>query len=192
MASPSFEQLQSRLERLVSSAVTFEGIVYRSSIPKYATEADLLTGAGSRLNGGRWNPKGIAVVYVSLTPETAMSETLAHHRYYGIPIEDAMPRTFVAIEVKLKSILDLRVGTIRQRLQVSEAQILTVDWRTEAKAGREPVTQRLGRAVHSGAWEGLIVPSATKEGGHNLLIFPENLGSSCVVKPVNPERLGKS
>jgi hypothetical protein len=42
MANPSFEQLQSRFERLSSSAVTFEGIVYRSSTPKYATEADLL------------------------------------------------------------------------------------------------------------------------------------------------------
>lgn len=158
----------------------------------YATEADLLTGEGSRLYGGRWNPKGIAVIYASLTPETAMAETLAHHRYYGIPIEDAMPRTFVAIEVKLTSVLDLRDGTIRQRLQVSETQILKTDWRTEVKAGGEPITQRLDRAVHSGVWEGSIVPSAAEPRGYNLLIFPEKRGSDSVVKLMNPERLGKS
>src|SRR5437763_631733 len=107
MADPTFNQLQTRLARLAPSAVRFEGVVYRSSTPKYATEDDLLTGDGSRRFGGRWNPIGIAVVYAALTPETAMAETLAHNRYYGIPIEDAMPRTFVAIEVKLKSVLDL-------------------------------------------------------------------------------------
>ena len=86
MADPTLEQLQNRLARLKSSAVPFEGVVYRSSTPRYATETDLLTGEGSSRIGGRWNPKGIAVVYASLTPETAMAETLAHNRYYGVPI----------------------------------------------------------------------------------------------------------
>jgi RES domain-containing protein len=155
-------------------AVSFEGVVYRSSTPKYATETDLLTGAGSRQFGGRWNPVGIAVIYASLTPETAMAETLAHNRYYGVPVEDAMPRTFVAIDVKLKTVLDLRDGKVRQRLQVSEAQILTVDWRKEVKAGREPITQRLGRAAHAGGWEGLIVPAAADPAGHKLSFAVSN------------------
>ena len=192
MADPTLEQLQNRLARLKSSAVPFEGVVYRSSTPRYATETDLLTGEGSSRIGGRWNPKGIAVVYASLTPETAMAETLAHNRYYGVPIEGAMPRTFVAIQVKLKSVLDLRDGRVRQRLQVSETQILTVDWRTEARLGREPITQRLGRAVHVLAWEGLIVPSAADPVGHNLLIFPDRLEANGAMVLLNPNRLGNS
>ena len=130
MADPTLEQLRTRLARLAALAVPFEGVVYRSSTPQYATEADLLTGEGSRRFGGRWNPVGIAMVYASLTPETAMAETLAHNRYYGIPIEDTMPRIFVAIEVKLHTLLDLRDGNVRRRLQVAEDRILTVDWRT--------------------------------------------------------------
>jgi RES domain-containing protein len=101
---------------------------YRSSTPKYATESDLLTGAGSKMHGGRWNPVGIAVMYNSLTPETAMAETLAQNRYFGIPIEESMPRVFVATLVKLQSVLDLRQGLVRQRLQVSQDRILAVDW----------------------------------------------------------------
>jgi RES domain-containing protein len=116
MAEPTIEQLERRLLRLSSLATPFDGIVYRSSTPKYATEIDLLTGEGSRRFGGRWNPPGTAVVYASLTPETAMAETLAHNRYYGIPIEDVMPRTFVAIQVNLKTVLDLRIGIVRRRL----------------------------------------------------------------------------
>lgn len=115
------------------------------------------------------------MIYGSLTPETAMAETLAHNRYYGIPLQDAMPRTFVAVAVKLQSVLDLRDGAVRQRLQVSLNRILTVDWRKEVHAGREPITQAIGRAASEVSLEGLIVPSAADPDGHNLLIFPANL-----------------
>jgi RES domain-containing protein len=189
MAEPTLQQLQSRLARLTASAVPFVGVVYRSSTPKYATEADLLTGEGSRRFGGRWNPVGIAMVYASFTPETAMAETLAHHRYYGIPVEDAMPRTFVAIAVKLKTLLDLRRGAIRRRLQVSADAITAVDWRAEMKAGREPITQRLARAAHAGPWEGFIVPSAADPDGHNLLIFPDKLDAGSTMTVANADSL---
>lgn len=192
MADPTFEQLQARLARLAVSAVPFEGVVYRSSTPKYASESDLVTGEGSKRFGGRWNPVGIAVIYASLTPETAMAETLAHNRYYGVPVGDAMPRTFVAIDVKLKTVLDLRDGKVRQRLQVSEAQILAVDWRKEVKAGREPITQRLGRAAQAGGWEGLVVPSAADPAAYNLLIFPDQLTPDSFVRVQNADKLGKT
>ena len=181
---PTLKQLTSRLTRLVPLAIAFAGTAYRSSTPLYATEDDLLTGEGSKRQGGRWNPPGIAVVYASLTPEVAMAETLAHNRYYGIAIEEAMPRTFVAIEATLRIVLDLRVGGIRQRLQASEERILSVDWRKEVRSGREPITQMIGRAAHESHWEGLIVPSATGSNGHNLLIFPDNrrVGSTIIVQ----------
>src|SRR4051812_45302806 len=109
---PTLEQLTARLERLLSAAAAFTATVYRSSTPRYASEADLTSGVGSKLNGGRWNPVGLAVVYASLTPETAMAETLANNRYYGIPVEDAMPRTFVAIGAALQAVLDFRQGSV--------------------------------------------------------------------------------
>lgn len=186
---PTLKQLRSRLTRLVPSATAFTGTAYRSSTPLYATEDDLLTGEGSKQQGGRWNPAGIAVVYASLTPEVAMAETLAHNRYYGIAIEEAMPRTFVAIEATLQFVLDLREGGIRQRLQVSEERILSVDWRKEVRAGREPITQMIGRAAHDTGWEGLIVPSAVAPDGHNLLIFPDKLRAGSNIDVLHPDRL---
>lgn len=189
MATPTLKQLQTRLARLTAIAVPFKGVVYRSSTPEYATETDLITGEGSRLHAGRWNPKGIAMVYASFTPETAMAETLANNRYYGIPIEDAMPRTFVAIGVKVKSLLDLRLGVVRRRLQVSADRILTMDWRAEVKAKREPITQLLCRAAHAGPWEGMIVPSAADLAGHNLLIFPDKLGPKSEMRVLNTDKL---
>jgi RES domain-containing protein len=186
---PTLEQLKSRLKRLVPLATAFAGTAYRSSTPPYAIEDDLLTGEGSKRNGGRWNPPGIAVVYASLTPEVAMAETLAHNRYYGIAIEEAMPRTFVAIEATLQFVLDLREGGVRQRLQVSEERILSVDWRKEVRAGREPIAQMIGRAAHETDWEGLIVPSAAAPNGHNLLIFPDKLLAGSSITVLHPDRL---
>src|ERR1700675_2190231 len=120
--SPTLAQLKSRLSQLLSTATPLAGSVYRSTTPEYAKETDLLTGEGSRRFGGRWNPIGIAVIYASLTPETAMAEALAHSRYFGIPVEDAMPRTFVAIEARLQSVVDLLSGSVRRRMQVSLAR----------------------------------------------------------------------
>lgn len=174
------DQLKNRLTHIAASR--FTGTVYRSSTPKYATETDLLTGEGSKRFGGRWNPVGVAVVYASLTPETAMAETLAHHRYYGMPIEDAMPRTFVAIEANLTNVVDLRLGANRQRLKLSLERMHMIDWRKEIHAGREPVTQQMGRAAFEIGLEGIIVPSAAELMGHNLLIIPSNLGSESTLR----------
>jgi len=169
--------------------MAFLGTVYRSCAPKYATEKDLLTGEGSRRNGGRWNPVGLAVVYASLSPETALAETLAHNRYYGIPDAQAMPRTFVSLQVKLSSVLDLRIGTVRQRLQVSLDRILTLDWRQEIEMGRAPFTQTIGLSAQVLGLEGLIVPSAADSLGNNLLLFPENLKPGSEVRILKPDSL---
>lgn len=186
-SKPTVEQLKTRLTKLLPQATSFVGVGYRSSTPKYANETDLLTGEGSKRNGGRWNPAGIPVVYLSLTPETAMAETFAHHRYYGIPVEDAMPRTFVAVDVNLQSVLDLRDGKLRRRLQVSEERLLTVDWRKELRAGCQPLTQKIGVVAREVCLEGLIVPSAVDSDGHNLLVFPDNLqaGSDISVRNIS-------
>ena len=134
---------------------------------------------------------GTAVVYNSLTPETAMAESLANNRYYGIPIEESMPRVFAATVVKLQSVLDLRLGLVRQRLQISQDRILAVDWRHEVNAGRVPITQWIGVAAAEIGWEGLVVPSAADWKGHNLLVFPENLSSRSSATVLHSERLSK-
>ncbi len=192
MAAPTFEHLQTRLTALASAAVTFEGVVYRACTPKYATESDLLTGEGSRLRGGRWNPIGTALVYSTLTPEAAMAEALAHYRYSGLPIEDSMPLTFAAVNVKLKRVLDTRDGKVRQRFQIPMARLVLADWRLEVFAGREPLTQTIGRAVHATGWEGVIVPSAADRSGHNLLIFPDRLEGDSRITIVNSDKLSRS
>ena len=99
---PTIDQLVARLKAIKALRITVTA--YRSTTPEYAKVDDLMTGEGSRLHGSRWNPPGIAAVYASFTPATAMEESLAHFRYYGIPFHAAMPRVFVAIKAQLAKV----------------------------------------------------------------------------------------
>lgn len=52
--------------------------VWRIAADTPTYEADDLTGAGAKATGGRWNSKGLAMVYASETRALACLETLAH------------------------------------------------------------------------------------------------------------------
>ena len=178
-----------RFERLKHRAGSFSGTLFRSTAPKYANSSDFLTGEGSRHVGGRWNPMGIATFYGSMSPEAAMAETLAHIRYYGLPPQSSMPRTFVAVEVEFCAVLDLTDGKIRQSLGVSVDRMTKADWRADMQSGRVPVTHALGQAAFDAGLEGLLVPSAATSGDTNLVCFVDNLRSSSRMEVVSPEDL---
>ncbi len=111
--------------------------MFRTANPRYASEANMVSGIGAAREGGRWNPKGIAAVYCSLTPEAALAETFALQRYYGWPDFGALPRVIVAINVQLAAVLDLTDSAVRRRLLLSERKLLACDWRAEVASGLE-------------------------------------------------------
>ena len=182
--------LAERIEKLAHRASALRGEIYRSAAPKYATTADLVTGEGSRRFGGRWNSRGVAAVYGSFTPQAALEETLAHSRYYRLPLNTSMPRTFVAIEFTLTAVLDITDGKVRQSLGISEKRLLECDWRAEVAAGKMPVTQAVGDAAYHAGLEAILVRSAADSSDRNLVVFPSNLDDSSSLKIVSPDRLG--
>ena len=171
---PEHPALLRRMRRLVEDdvAAAWSGVLFRAAEPKYAAQEDRLDGVGARMFGGRWNPAGLACVYGAMTPETAMAEALATSRHYGLPAESAMPRTFFAFEATLGVTLDLTDGLVRRRLLVSLRDLLECDWRADVDAGRESLTQAVGRAAAGAGVAGLVLPSAAEPGGVNLAIFP--------------------
>lgn len=188
----TLDQLTDRLEGLQSQVIAVDLVGYRSVTPKYARENDILSGVGSKASGGRWNPPGLAAVYVSLSPETAMAETLAHFYYRQIPVSAAMPRMFVSLTVRLSTVIDLTDGAVRQRLQISENSLLNLDWRKQVSQGAVPLTQLLGKAAQLAGLEGLQVPSSAMKGGKNLVIFPENLASNSMFAVDRADELPKN
>ncbi|MFI5455497.1 MAG: RES family NAD+ phosphorylase [Isosphaerales bacterium] len=186
MQHPESDRLRRALERCASRAVRWSGVVYRSASPHYANKDDLLTGVGSKTAGARWNPpKSFPTVYSSLDPHTALDEVLAHFRYFKLPIESAMPRVMVSVSVRLGTVLDLTDWKTRSALQVSERRMLDEPWREEQNANREALIQALGRLGHELGWEGLLVPSAARRGGMNLIVFPANLSRRSFLEIIN-------
>jgi RES domain-containing protein len=60
--------------------------VWRIATDAPTYEADDMTGAGAKLMGGRWNEKGVAVVYAAGTRSLACLETIVHLNAGGLPL----------------------------------------------------------------------------------------------------------
>jgi RES domain-containing protein len=173
---PESDRLARALARCDHFSAKWAGFVYRSSSPEYAGRDDLITGAGAKKAGGRWNSKGsFHTVYASLDFKTAAAEAMAHNRRFRIPEHMAMPRLFVALQVQLIRVLDLRRGPVRSALKVSADRLTGEKWWKLQKLGKEAITQAVGRLAWNASWQALIVPSAAHPGGANLIVFPANL-----------------
>lgn len=126
--------------------------VYRISKSRYIKD---LTGSGARLNGGRWNPKGINMIYTSSTKALATVEFLVH-----IPIS-IIPK-------------NLSIATI----EISDNEIpgelkkLPNNWR---QYPAPPKLQDMGREwISSNRSLLLRVPSAVVDDEFNILINPNH------------------
>lgn len=179
-------QLARRFSKLGARAGSFAQLVFRCTEPRFATESDLLTGEGSRIYGGRWNPpRSFRTVYAAFSDVTALAEAKAHFHYYGLDPADALPRTLVAIEVRLSIALDLTSAQVRQALGISATRMCRDDWREVNRRGYRSLTQALGSSAYQVGLEGLIVPAC--DGHRNVVWFPDHLGpgSRATIRNVN-------
>src|ERR1017187_1553886 len=125
VAHPRFEELLSLIEKTPRLAKRWRGIVFRSVIPEAADPVKILSGQGSFHMGGRWNALGsVRAAYASTKPEVALTEALAHLRYNGFQDEDAMPRVVVALEFKLRKVLNLNDTKVQRKLNLNLHQIV--------------------------------------------------------------------
>lgn len=187
---PETDRLRRGLQRCAPHSVSWKGVAYRSASLRYANSDDLLTGLGSKSVGARWNPpRSFPAVYTSLDPHTALDEVLAHFRYYNLPIETAMPRVTVSLRWQLSRLLDFNDGATRSALGVSRRRMLEAPWREDQRAGREALTQCLGRLAWQLGWEALLVPSAARRSEVNLIVFPTNLSPGSISEIINVEDL---
>lgn len=168
----------------------WSGTLFRFQTVEYPTPAEILSGRGADQHGGRWNPPGLPSVYGSTTDTTALEESKVKTGYYSLP--NRQPRLLVAIDTCLPSVLDLTRQDIRRSLDLTLPELAAEDWRKLLAAGRESLTQTLGRAVVAAGGNGLLVRSAAVTRGVNGVIFPGNCqaGWLKVVEGDRLERLG--
>lgn len=118
------------------------------------------------------------MLHAADSPEHAVGEALATYRAFGLPLPADLHLVVRAVHVDLRDVLDLRVGAVRRALRVSESRMLDVAWRAENAAGKEAVSQAVGRAAADAGFGGLVVRSAAVPGGLNVVVFVDRLGRS--------------
>lgn len=129
-----------------------------------------LDGEGARLNGGRWNPEGVAVVYASTTLSLAALEYLAH-----VDPED-VPGDLVAMSIEVPDDLP------EERIRVPD---LPADWN---RVPDHPACVERGDAWARAARTALLrVPSALLPEEENVLLNPRHPDAArIVVGPTRP------
>jgi RES domain-containing protein len=119
---------------------------------RYAAEAE--SGEGARLYGGRWNSRGLRVVYASTSLALAAVETFVNLE------PNLQPHDLVSIE-----------GEIPESLEVGRLDVaaLPANWHQT----RDESLRRFGDDwVHAEKQVALLVPSAAIPGEGNLLLNP--------------------
>ena len=140
-------------------------IVYRLSKSKYSAD---LSGKGAERSGGRWNSKGVTMVYTSTSRALCTAE-VAVHMPLGI-----VPADYVLVTLEIPDDL------------ISEAGIsdLPADWHSFPHPDS---TQKLGdRFIREGKFLALKVPSVVVQGEYNFLINPGH-EAAARIRVVNTE-----
>ncbi len=172
---------------------TFDGVCWRFGLLDYAWKDDFANGVGSLLRGGRYNFKGaFRCLYLALDEETALAELKHGWRAAGIDDYTLRCHVFVGIGVRLSRVLDLTNDATLNALGLKNADLMA-DWRADQRAGRESLTQALGREARDAGFEALLVPSARLAGGRNLVLFVDRLAEGCIeLPPLLDEYLDRS
>tara|TARA_R110000744_G_scaffold237369_4_gene354856 strand:+ start:62034 stop:62495 length:462 start_codon:yes stop_codon:yes gene_type:complete len=129
-------------------------IVYRISKGKYKED---LSGTGAELYGGRWNNKGVKMLYTASSIALAMSE-VAVHVPYGILPQDYF---VISIEIPDSSFESLDMSLLKG-----------IDWE-QIPHGFE--TQTIGDDfINKGTYLALKVPSVVVPGDYNFILNPHH------------------
>lgn len=187
--SPEVLELFEVLKSLRSLARPFRGVVVRSVGIKYATKHEFFSGVGAAKVGGRWNPVGLPAVYTSLDVLTATQEAYQNFVTYGFPLSAIQPRVTAGARLSLELVLDFHDPNIRTKIGFTLSELIQEDWKAIQWSGEESWTQAIGRGCFLAGFEAIVVPSAHRSTGKNMVIFPDNWCADCEIEILAADQL---
>ena len=118
--------------------------------------------------GARWNPREVPAIYVALEHETVLAE-FAHHLDALSPRPSQASFTLYELDLRVEKVADLRDAGVLDHLGVGWQQLANDDFAACQRVGAAAAWLRIG---------GLLVPSARRTTGSNLIVFPRNQESA--------------
>jgi len=145
--------------------VRFKGAAYRAHNPRWSW--DPLSGEGARIHGGRFNPKGVAALYLSCDWTTAVLEGSQGFAFRFPPL------TIVTYDVDCDDIVDLSTAA-RQRARKVAHRDLACAWKLLAERREAVPSWQVATRFRKEGAAGILVPSfAANTGGaaRNLVLW---------------------
>jgi RES domain-containing protein len=163
-----------QLDELIAGAVPLRGDFFRSVAFHYFHPDDVISGEGTRLNGGRFVPVGAKAVFASLEEETAMREVTTRKSALGgrnqINVGE-YPRMTYIVSVATRRNLDL-AATLPLELAKTVARCL--------RTPQYSASQELAAVWIAEGIESVVFPSATGV-GRNVVVYLANAAAGSVV-----------
>jgi RES domain-containing protein len=127
-----------------------QAVVYRAINPFWV--GDPLSGEGARRHGGRFNPKGMAALYCSLDPVTAVREV----SQIGQPLQ---PTILVSFRADVEPVFDATDPKALEAQGMTPEALAAGDWRVFMSKGEEAPTQGFARRLSEAGFAGMLAPS---------------------------------
>jgi RES domain-containing protein len=165
----------------LSEAPAFDGLVYRVLNPRWANEP--LSGEGAALYVGRFNKRGRAVLYTSLSPVTAMREAQIAGSF--------QPITLVALRVRLTKSFDARDADALAAYAMTPAMLADTGWREAMNTAQPVTTQAFAETLMKDGYQALTVPSYARGAGRddlNLVILVPDAKRGISITLIDDER----
>lgn len=163
-----------QLAELIRAATPLKGDFFRSVAFRYFHPDDVISGEGTRLNGGRFVPIGVKAVYASVDEETAMREVTTRKRALGgrnqIDV-GAYPRMTYVLSIQTQRNLDL-ASAIPTELSDIVGRCL--------RSPKHSASQRLAGIWIEAGIESVVFPSTTGV-GRNVVVYLANAGADRVI-----------
>ena len=143
----------------------FVGTAYRAHHPRWSFRP--ISGDGAAIHGGRFNPRGLPALYLSLELVTAIKEA---NQGFAHKIE---PYVLCSYEVDCEDVLDLADEAGRQAAGVKES-VLAAGWFAHIAVGTTPPQWRLVETLVAKGAAGALVPSyapGATAGDRNLVLW---------------------
>lgn len=144
----------------------FRGPAFRAHNPRWSYLA--LSGAGAAEQGGRFNPKGVETLYLSLDLKTAISEASQN-----LPLARMKPLTLCVYDIDCDDLVDLRTDAGRTTAG-ARLEDMVCAWSWLLDEGKEPPSWALARRFIAEGRAGILVPSFVRgagDGDHNLVLW---------------------
>lgn len=127
----------------------YHGLLYRALNPIRAREP--LSGEGARIHGGRFNPKGVAALYTSMSIITAIKE--------ANQVGTLQPTTLVAYHADVAEVFDGTDAASLAEYDLTPADLAANDWRIRMREDGRAPTQRFAERLIADGYVGLKIRS---------------------------------